>query len=159
MNWKVRGSPPRVRGTGTYRGLMTKRYRITPACAGNRKNWRCLCWYKWDHPRVCGEQSLWIQYVVVEPGSPPRVRGTAYFHRPAIHINGITPACAGNSCWPPCFPSLTEDHPRVCGEQFLPDLPCKSLIGSPPRVRGTEFLRAKYRCAGGITPACAGNSL
>ena len=46
----------------------------------------------------------------------------------------------------------------MCGEQFLPDLPCKSQIGSPPRVRGTGFRLVISPMAFRITPACAGNS-
>ena len=32
----------------------------------------------------------------------------------------ITPACAGNSYSAKKILSLSEDHPRVCGEQSLP---------------------------------------
>ena len=50
------------------------------------------------------------------------------------------------------------DHPRVCGEQggVLPA--GNSLIGSPPRVRGTGIGRRIALSTRGITPACAGNS-
>ena len=45
----------------------------------------------------------------------------------------------------------------MCGEQFLPDLPCKSRIGSPPRVRGTKSITHGSSTDPRITPACAGN--
>ena len=32
---------------------------------------------------------------------------------------------------------MTEDHPRVCGEQPLQELKHAIFVGSPPRVRGT----------------------
>ena len=51
-----------------------------------------------------------------------------------------------------------KDHPRVCGEQSSASRPRTTVIGSPPRVRGTaEKVDKRYR-AKRITPACAGNS-
>ena len=46
----------------------------------------------------------------------------------------------------------------MCGEQASIAAFCKSLIGSPPRVRGTEEVHAKVDTYNRITPACAGNS-
>ena len=52
----LKGSPPRVRGTGANFFCPFFSFRITPACAGNsgghRGGWRP----EQDHPRVCGEQ-------------------------------------------------------------------------------------------------------
>ena len=100
-NFNGLGSPPRVRGTVARRGNMGRGHRITPACAGNSE------WYNedkvivTDHPRVCGEQSMWLWSMAKcadsETGSPPRVRGTDFSQARAVCIPGITPACAGNS--------------------------------------------------------------
>ena len=70
----------------------------------------------------------------------------------------ITPACAGNSSSSGPRLSMTEDHPRVCGEQ--PERPTKGvdITGSPPRVRGTAKGRWAHMWQARITPACAGNS-
>ena len=54
----------------------------------------------------------------------------------------------------------------MCGEQYLFQSTYKLILGSPPRVRGTEphfhgLLRGHGitpACAGNSTPACAGNS-
>ena len=90
------GSPPRVRGTAK-RGLPHKAHGgITPACAGNRCK---ITRYKHippDHPRVCGEQTSWGTGGNTLPGSPPRVRGTAWDELSDYTWNRITPACAGN---------------------------------------------------------------
>ena len=50
------GSPPRVRGTviGVSAAVVTAR--ITPACAGNRREMPVAEIGEEDHPRVCGEQ-------------------------------------------------------------------------------------------------------
>ena len=152
------GSPPRVRGTGTYRGLMTKRYRITPACAGNSNtliqpppSWR-------DHPRVCGEQTGKGRAPGGELGSPPRVRGTAYLPCFPPMVIGITPACAGNRVFSKIRGQNTWDHPRVCGEQRRKKKESNRLLGSPPRVRGTAVDATALTADNRITPACAGNS-
>ena len=70
-------------------------------------------------------------------GSPPRVRGTGLALRALWPLDGITPACAGNSPMP--FPKrgASSDHPRVCGEQIFSPLLKTEYGGSPPRVRGT----------------------
>ena len=46
----------------------------------------------------------------------------------------------------------------MCGEQHLRGFFSTYMIGSPPRVRGTEAARDAPEDKPGITPACAGNS-
>ena len=73
----------------------------------------------WDHPRVCGEQSMINAGIRDGDGSPPRVRGTV---TPLIWMAlaiRITPACAGNRKKETSRVLLFGDHPRVCGEQYL----------------------------------------
>ena len=71
--------------------------RITPACAGNRPRHGMLQPASQDHPRVCGEQLLYMQSRKHKMGSPPRVRGTVINAGIRDGDVGITPACAGNS--------------------------------------------------------------
>ena len=51
-----KGSPPRVRGTGSKAGCDYLHDRITPACAGNSCSSARSTAALMDHPRVCGEQ-------------------------------------------------------------------------------------------------------
>ena len=51
-----KGSPPRVRGTGTGKRSSCRNKGITPACAGNRVLKTPVMALSKDHPRVCGEQ-------------------------------------------------------------------------------------------------------
>ena len=153
------GSPPRVRGTGTPRGRSWPWWRITPACAGNRGPSQQKRLFSWDHPRVCGEQRSSAVMARSCRGSPPRVRGTGEGPVPGGLPFRITPACAGNrvSFYGSC--GISTDHPRVCGEQKrLPKL-MLTVLGSPPRVRGTAALCPRRVLLAGITPACAGNSV
>ena len=107
---------------------------------------------------MCGEQSCLTPVRTAPQGSPPHVRGTAFFPFLFTKTPRITPACAGNSTevGEPVHEIL--DHPRMCGEQ-LPVVSRKySVVGSPPHVRGTDPRNAAQRYHPGITPACAGNS-
>ena len=151
------GSPPRVRGTALARkgGALSKG--ITPACAGNRgmRGYARVC--EGDHPRVCGEQGVRLIFDSFNPGSPPRVRGTVMPEELRPVLNRITPACAGNSPYPPRLRGNARDHPRVCGEQRSTNAYGLCSTGSPPRVRGTVTTWEKTMTFIGITPACAGN--
>ena len=51
-----------------------------------------------------------------------------------------------------------QDHPRVCGEKSTGQWHQISAVGSPPRVRGKEYLDNPDSHVVGITPACAGKS-
>ena len=93
------------------------RGRITPACAGNRRQGFREIAVTEDHPRVCGEQQAAIQSNDTEAGSPPRVRGTGCLIFPGNIEVGITPACAGNRDGMDALVVADRDHPRVCGEQ------------------------------------------
>ena len=113
----IRGSPPRVRGTGWKNCGMKDCLRITPACAGNRSNFPGQHLMMWDHPRVCGEQQNPGRLGAFLRGSPPRVRGTASAIGLGTIGERITPACAGNSPFGCRQCAGQKDHPRVCGEQ------------------------------------------
>ena len=78
-------------------------------------------------------------------------------YRPARQL-GIIPAYAGNTTMAPCAPSISRDHPRVCGEHFFRLAADKGLQGSSPRMRGTHFPTMPARLPVGIIPAYAGNT-
>ena len=71
---------------------------------------------------------------------------------------GITPACAGRTQFFSGFPSLYEDHPRVCGKNGEAISAEQLNEGSPPRVREERGMRRLLHGGGGITPACAGRT-
>ena len=123
---------PRVCGE---QGRMTNHgvRRFIPACAGN-SHWTSV------HPRVCGEQGI-----SADPRSPdaavhPRVCGEQRVGRPKASSRPV--------------------HPRVCGEQ-RPQGRARILIrvlGSSPRVRGTDRPPTDTAPKSRFIPACAGNS-
>ena len=91
-------------------------------------------------------------------GSPPPVRGKGEDLPITVVMLRITPACAGKRRRRSKNLSLNEDHPRLCGEKRSPLLIATSINGSPPPVRGKEYVLPLERSPIRITPACAGKS-
>ena len=154
----VQGSPPRVRGKVHVCHCSLVCCRITPACAGKSRARKAAAAVRRDHPRVCEEKNFLLLMTSRRSGSPPRVRGKGWGGIDGIRLEGITPACAGKSCFVHLVESFHWDHPRVCGEKqaSCPEAPL--FAGSPPRVRGKGIQPRYHRVAMGITPACAGKS-
>ena len=71
----VVGSPPRVRGKHTLNGKRMLCTGITPACAGKTPEVFAHSSQRGDHPRVCGENNIYLLCPLSYKGSPPRVRG------------------------------------------------------------------------------------
>ena len=173
----IRGSSPRVRGTGRPQRFRAPAGRFIPACAGNgstpENRVACLsvhprvCGERPDrapgsgrravHPRVCGERYSREVLHATAFGSSPRVRGTDVridHERPG---DRFIPACAGNGLERRRNHDPGAVHPRVCGERALAELPNHDHIGSSPRVRGTAVPDGRPRRVGRFIPACAGN--
>ena len=72
-----RGSSPRVRGTERPDDHHRRLQRFIPARAGNGRDRLAGSNSITVHPRACGERSPTSDVTCVDPGSSPRVRGTA----------------------------------------------------------------------------------
>ena len=153
-----RGSSPHVRGTRPRGASGRDEDGIIPACAGNTLIGCCPSSCMGDHPRMCGEHNIRPDGFSRPPGSSPHVRGTLVGELYPRLLDGIIPACAGNTpqlgC--PCTPS--RDHPRMCGEHPVFEVFFDSVSGSSPHVRGTPLTTFGGIPANGIIPACAGNT-
>ena len=152
------GSSPRVRGTQVTKALIGDNTGIIPACAGNTVPIGLAVSPEQDHPRVCGEHRCANCIALRHTGSSPRVRGTPYDKPNSARFFGIIPACAGNTLAVPASHTMVWDHPRVCGEHFCVCVEFDSVVGSSPRVRGTQASMSSHRPLPGIIPACAGNT-
>ena len=92
--------------------------RITPAYAGKSIPRNSAVFDIEDHPRLCGEKYLMANEFMRRSGSPPPMRGKAFWGIHVVPCQGITPAYAGKS-WIPITQFLNiQDHPRLCGEKF-----------------------------------------
>ena len=70
---------------------------------------------------------------------------------------GIIPARAGSSRGHGTRGAQLQDHPRACGEQFLPHRSRQGWRGSSPRVRGAGMPLPRPVALYGIIPARAGS--
>ena len=105
----VRGAPYHVRRTWWRRGII-------PACAGSTCRIRLLPASRRDHPRMCGEHSVFVARITLKLGSSPHVRGALQIALVNIRGQGIIPACAGSTAAKAADCSDARDHPRMCGE-------------------------------------------
>jgi len=152
------GSSPRVRGTVPLVQHVVVTLRFIPACAGNRMKFLGYVVLVSVHPRVCGEQLLFLRATALTVGSSPRVRGTDSVSVVRAVDDRFIPACAGNSSGSGGLFHPSAVHPRVCGEQPISGCITSTCGGSSPRVRGTVHLRLEAHLLGRFIPACAGNS-
>ena len=175
---RISGSSPRVRGKLLPSRCVAPRRRLIPACAG--KTYALHCGRRWTgaHPRVCGENNMFLKVLVWTGGSSPRVRGKqalvevktamaglipacagkTVYTAPAYYTTGLIPACAGKTLYEGALPPDAPAHPRVCGENSAISRGMSTEAGSSPRVRGKrsrgEIARRRRR----LIPACAGKT-
>ena len=131
---------------------------ITPAYAGKSKREPYSFRFSWDHPRLCGEKANIPLGHGAASGSPPPMRGKAYYFRAGDRVKRITPAYAGKSLTTISLYSSTGDHPRLCGEKLTFYRRTQLVVGSPPPMRGKGQIRATSASQQRITPAYAGKS-
>ena len=79
--------------TKLHRGI----FRITPAYAGKSSSSFSSNSGLKDHPRLCGEKVNVTSSEIVQPGSPPPMRGKANGNYTRKGDARITPAYAGKS--------------------------------------------------------------
>ena len=65
-----------------------------------------------------GEHSRSTVRSTIRLGSSPHARGTPRLKEMCVPIEGIIPACAGNTRHSPSSLSRVRDHPRMRGEHM-----------------------------------------
>ena len=134
-------------------------HRITPAYAGKSYAPAFSFPILEDHPRVCGEKTVFRTNGPTTEGSPPRMRGKVIKQVLEMLDKRITPAYAGKRTTGKESKKRTRDHPRVCGEKKAFANEIEMELGSPPRMRGKGFVTLTYDNEHRITPAYAGKSM
>ena len=86
------------------------------------------------------------------------MRGKVCSKSLCIPAAGITPAYAGKSIAKVISMHTWRDHPRLCGEKFFQSRISSFLSGSPPPMRGKDWVAFYLGSTAGITPAYAGKS-
>ena len=151
-----RGSPPPMRGKVLYSTLLYFFERITPAYAGKSKTSNSLLARMRDHPRLCGEKTAFHSLYPLPLGSPPPMRGKGVYRHFLLSVRRITPAYAGKSQISEIFWTMSQDHPRLCGEKSATPQLSTTVVGSPPPMRGKVDKIHMGENEIGITPAYAG---
>ena len=153
------GSPPPMRGKDEFANGGRSKSGITPAYAGKSIADFILSAGNWDHPRLCGEKIKVFVLEVDVVGSPPPMRGKASSTgRPGVTFR-ITPAYAGKSKIFVINEAGGWDHPRLCGEKSSSCMTAPLMSGSPPPMRGKDWVHLKHIAVLRITPAYAGKSV
>ena len=147
-----------MRGKVNSVSLDSRNTRITPAYAGKSCRYSIIFTIDKDHPRLCGEKIVSNGRSIDAPGSPPPMRGKGLFGVAFNSVHRITPAYAGKSSFASCSFASFRDHPRLCGEKFLIPRIAGSQLGSPPPMRGKDYLSDFGIVRLRITPAYAGKS-
>ena len=154
----VTGSSPHVRGAPTRPTRQPSRPGIIPACAGSTARPMRHEASPRDHPRMCGEHWYAIISNRHTTGSSPHVRGALPMCPPRPRSDGIIPACAGSTPFEYMRSYVNRDHPRMCGEHYVPIIAAYNLMGSSPHVRGARATYQRDEPVCGIIPACAGST-
>ena len=132
------GSSPRVRGKPSDDVGDVRLRGLIPACAGKTPPGGASWPPARAHPRVCGENYLFVTTVRPSRGSSPRVRGKPPVDAVGVGDARLIPACAGKTKRPRPGPCLSRAHPRVCGENTSTSGAGRRPCGSSPRVRGKQ---------------------
>ena len=111
-----------------------------------------------EHPRVRGDDSPAPLSPVLLSGTPPRARGRPGYPSGANAACGNTPACAGTTKSHRKVTEITQEHPRVRGDDVSASIPDPTRRGTPPRARGRRPAASRADPRPGNTPACAGTT-
>ena len=129
---------------------------IIPAGAGLTLLGTYQFFQRRDHPRGCGAHQAALPVGNDVVGSSPRVRGSQLDKIIFFWVLGIIPAGAGLTVNFNGQRQQPWDHPRGCGAHPAIVAIEVSVMGSSPRVRGSQGRHGVHRQYGGIIPAGAG---
>ena len=107
-----------------------------PRRCGEHSNNQIKILYNGDHPRRCGEHEIRYSRPACSLGSSPQMRGAPNHGMPLSSCIRIIPADAGSTPMPAVPVTLTQDHPRRCGEHRSRPGIRPSVRGSSPQMRG-----------------------
>ena len=91
------GSSPRMRGARRVADRLGSICRIIPTYAGSTILDRVDTRIEKDHPRVCGEHTLYVPPMPACEGSSPRMRGALVTKKYPLEFSRIIPAYAGST--------------------------------------------------------------
>ena len=111
------------------------------------------------HPRLRGEDCIFVSQQHWFWGSPPLARGRPLYTSTRPSNLRLTPACAGKTTTYLLGQNAIEAHPRLRGEDPISLPSVSSVVGSPPLARGRRYQNVIALVKSRLTPACAGKTL
>ena len=156
---RAEGSSPLVRGALPHPEAVLDRQGIIPARAGSTSTATIGDSITRDHPRSCGEHTLFSSLSFRAQGSSPLVRGALADFVYVLNGKGIIPARAGSTCKGFMHHRHWRDHPRSCGEHRSATSRVRCATGSSPLVRGAPKYCDECGARVGIIPARAGSTV
>ena len=156
---RAEGSSPLVRGALPHPEAVLDRQGIIPARAGSTSTATIGDSITRDHPRSCGEHTLFSSLSFRAQGSSPLVRGALADFVYVRNGKGIIPARAGSTCKGFMHHRHWRDHPRSCGEHRSATSRVRCATGSSPLVRGAPKYCDECGARVGIIPARAGSTV
>ena len=134
------------------------RWRNIPAYAGKTHDLYHIHRKEREHPRVCGENRLVRKEKSWLPGTSPRMRGKRLRNSEKTPEGRNIPAYAGKTFFCSSAFLLSEEHPRVCGENLRSHRLRQPKIGTSPRMRGKPFCLCLITSVYRNIPAYAGKT-
>ena len=152
------GTFPRMRGKPPPTNCLNLRKRNIPAYAGKTLKYGRYAAHIPEHPRVCGENSPPHNHHRPEGGTSPRMRGKPMRNTSPNREERNIPAYAGKTRRRPVWLHVSEEHPRVCGENGDLGGVFSFGVGTSPRMRGKLRPAVRWRLRPGNIPAYAGKT-
>ncbi len=150
------GLSPRVRGNPQASQCGRLGLGPIPACAGEPAGADGARLRDGAYPRVCGGTDLLPDFMFVNEGLSPRVRGNHVSDVAGALVPGPIPACAGEPVTSRSRAAAQRAYPRVCGGTIRRGSSTTCSRGLSPRVRGNPLRAHPARWCPGPIPACAG---
>ncbi len=152
----IQGSSPRVWGQVACHYILLNIVRIIPTRMGTRAIAPDNALGCKDHPHAYGDKILFHKFLILSPGSSPRVWGQVNRYVFRVKINRIIPTRMGTSFLVFCSKIFTKDHPHAYGDKRRKSLTSPSTLGSSPRVWGQGSFYSCRHSVRGIIPTRMG---
>ena len=152
----IQGSSPRVWGQVACHYILLNIVRIIPTRMGTRAIAPDNALGCKDHPHAYGDKILFHKFLILSPGSSPRVWGQVNRYVFRVKINRIIPTRMGTSFLVFCSKIFTKDHPHAYGDKVCENYYVGDGVGSSPRVWGQETEKFDIAVNTGIIPTRMG---
>ena len=153
-----RNIPAYAGKTDRHHGHLVELYGTSPRMRGKRDPHQRTPRTHGNIPAYAGKtRGVWGG-VGLGWGTSPRMRGKPHEHARRPAKPGNIPVYAGKTQLPNLTAGLSEEHPRVCGENSERDIQDSGKAGTSPRMRGKRLLLGGVGSGEVNIPAYAGKT-